>query len=90
MKIPKSFEMQGRTIRVANVESINDAYGTWEALKDLITIDASSTKHRREATFLHEFFHAALEALGREDLSQDEKLVDGLSGLMHQMLKTGK
>lgn len=93
MKIPISFELQGRTIRVIRSEDVpfkNDAWACWDADSDRITLDPTAPKDMRAHSFLHEFLHAALEACGRDDLSSDEKLVDALAGLTHQMLKTSK
>lgn len=91
MKIPRSFELQGRTIRVVQANTlVAEAWGQWEASKDRITIDPAAPRDLKFQTFLHEFCHAAFEALGRDDLSSDEKLVDGMAGLLHQMLKTSK
>lgn len=69
---------------------VAEAWAQWESAKDRITIDPDAPADMRYQSFLHEFFHAALEALGRNDLSEDEKLVDALAGLTHQMLKTAK
>lgn len=90
MKIPRTFELYGRTIRVVTGNLNGAAYAQWEHAKDLITIDPDATKNHREQAFFHEACHAWLEALGREDLSIDEKFVDGLAGLVHQMLKSSK
>lgn len=90
MKIPRSFELQGRTIRVIPKEIAGDAVGLWDARRDEITLLPGLPKDLSYASFLHEFCHAAFDALGRPDLSEDEKLVDGLAGLVHQMLKTGR
>ena len=90
MKIPRRFELYGRTIRVVFGSLNGAAYAQWEFAKDLITIDPDAPRDHRDQAFLHEFIHAALESLGREDLSIDEKFVDGLAGLVHQMLKSSK
>lgn len=41
-------------------------------------------------TFLHEFLHNALNLIGYEEASDDERFVEQLSNLLYQMLKTGK
>jgi hypothetical protein len=90
MKIPRSFELYGRTIRVISDELGDDTAGKWHEGRDLIRIDTDQPRDLRVQSFLHEFLHAALEALGREDLSKDEAFVDGLAGLIHQMNKSAK
>jgi hypothetical protein len=88
VKVPKRFELQGRTIKVRVCE-VDDA-ARWYPALDLIEIDSESTPDQRCHGFLHEAVHAWFEALGRHDLSDDERLVDGLSALIHQAIKTGR
>jgi len=40
--------------------------------------------------FLHELFHALFEATGHDKLSEDETLVDGMGGALHQFLESKK
>lgn len=90
MKPPTRFELQGRTIRVVEVDEIanGDAYGSWDPDDDRMRIQADLPRDLRYATFLHECCHAWMDALNRHDLSKDEAFVDGLAGLVHQMLKS--
>jgi hypothetical protein len=90
VKLPKSFELYGRTITVVYSDLQDAACAIWQSDLDRITVDPDLPKDTKAQSFLHECCHAWLEALGREDLSQDERFVDSLSGLMHQMLKTGR
>ena len=90
MKVPRSFELQGRTIRVIEKELGADAVGQWDARRDEITLIPGLPPDLRYASFLHEVCHAALDALGRDDLSENEPFVDGLAGLIHQMLKSAR
>lgn len=88
MKVPRAFELQGRTIKVLTRELGADAVGQWDARRDEITLIPGLPKDLLYTSFLHECVHAWLDALGREDLSENEPFVDGLAGLIHQMLKT--
>jgi hypothetical protein len=90
MRIPSSFELQGRTIRVVLSDEMTDNDGEWDSHKDLITIDETNPRDIRAHSFLHEFVHAALQALGKEDLGKDETFVDCFAGLIHQMLKSSR
>lgn len=90
LKPPRSFELQGRTIKVIEKDLGADAVGQWDARRDEITLIPGLPTDLRYTSFLHEFVHAALDALGREDLSENEPFVDGLAGLVHQMLKTAR
>jgi hypothetical protein len=65
-----------------------DAVGQWDARRDEITLIPDLPKDLAYQSFLHEFVHASLDALGKDDLSTDEAFVDGLAGLVHQMLKS--
>lgn len=88
MRPPRQFELQGRTIRVVTKRLGEDTVAQWEARRDLITIIPDLPPDLRYASFLHECVHAWMDALGRENLSKDERFVDGLAGLVHQMLKS--
>ncbi len=45
-------------------------------------------KEEKESTYYHEVTHAIFEAIGREDLSNNEHLVDQFSRALHQVIKT--
>jgi hypothetical protein len=90
VKIPRSFQLYGRTIKVETRAIDGEACAQWEASRDMITIDPNYPPDIRQQAFYHEFLHAAFDSLGRDDLSQDEKVVDGLAGMIHQMLKSAK
>ena len=92
MRIPREFELQGRTIRIVLSDDLEseDCYGKWESARERITLDATAPKDIRVHSLWHEFLHAALEACGREDLSNDERFVDTLAGYVHQMLKSSR
>jgi len=41
-------------------------------------------------TYYHELVHAIFEALGKDELCNDEGLVDSFAGLLWQSIKTAK
>lgn len=91
MTIPKSFELGGYTWRV-KVCKMTAVYGECDydthVLRIASHIDGKRvTAEVRFASFLHEFFHAALHTLGRTD---DEELVAGLEQMMFQMTKSAR
>ena len=94
VKVPKSFDLFGNTIRVrkATPESleVNCTYGQWLPGELEIYIRNDLKPDNALQTFWHEFFHAALEAAGKSRESADEQFVETLAGLTLQMLKTAK
>lgn len=90
MKIPGSFELFGRTIRVEVVPLPPEDSGEWDADAGVIRIAPGKDDDGNYHAFLHEFVHAALEACGEADMSEEEKFVEVFSGLIHQMLKTAR
>ena len=92
MKIPKRFEMFGSTINVVRRKDLlgSCTAGLWESDSQRISIATGLTPDQAQHAFVHEFFHAALEACGEHKLSADEKFVDTLAGLTVQMLKSAR
>ena len=46
------------------------------------------SKDYMEASFFHELIHGVFDHIGRTSLSADEELVEGLSHMLHQYMKT--
>jgi len=98
MQIPKSFNLFGQVITVEYRKSMfktHKACGLWIPTENKILLQESTkyyptTQLQIEQTFIHEAIHACLELLGYTDLNADEKLVDNLAALLHQMLSTQK
>lgn len=93
MKIPKSFELLGLTVTVSFIpegESPDSVCGYYDPTSETIYISSSLPLQTQEQTFLHEFLHAALQAMGRDKLNADEAFIDVLAGLVHQMDKSAK
>jgi hypothetical protein len=91
MTIPKAFELGGFTWRVKMCK-MSAVYGECDyathTLRIASHIDGKRVNaEQRYASFLHEFFHAALHTLGRND---DEELVAGLEQMMFQMMKSAR
>lgn len=91
MTIPKTFELGGFTWKV-KLCKMTEVYGECDygshTLRVASHIDGKRVDaEQRFAAFLHEFFHAALHTLGRND---DEELVAGLEQMAFQMMKTSR
>ena len=96
MKIPKSFQLLGRTIRVEfrdDLVQTADNQGEAHYRKDRIYIQPNAkgfprSKEQVEATFCHELVHFILSEMEEEKLRQDERFVGLFSGLLHQALNS--
>lgn len=91
MMIPKSFELGGFTWKV-KLCKMTDVYGECDYGSHTLRIASHVDGKRvslesRFASFLHEFFHAALHTLGKLD---DEELVAGLEQMTFQMMKSSR
>ena len=92
-KIPQTFELGGYTYRVTQKEGLSKGGAHGQTLYDLgeIWMDASLRPEDLKAiTFYHELFHALFNTLGREDLKNDENLVDSMGNLMWQFHKSAQ
>ena len=98
MKIPKKFELMGETITVNFVNELlqkDDTLGQASYRTGEIRILASSpayivTKEKQMQIFLHELMHWIFHKLKKNDLREDEDLVDMVADLLMQTLKTMK
>lgn len=96
MTIPSSFKLGAHTWKVKIVKSLGELegafYGQCDCESHVIHI-AKIVRGKRQSdstmyqTFLHEFVHAALHILGRND---DEELAAGLEQMYFQLAKTAK
>ena len=93
-QLPSEFQLGGLQWSVKEVTDLQknaNAYGLTHAETCEIMIDADIKNNDvRMITFYHELFHALFQAQGRDDLSQNEQLVDTSASLLWQMLKTSK
>lgn len=78
---PKSFAIPiafcDYTVEI--VPAIKGAAGECDFAKRRIRVDAGTSAENWRATLWHEVMHALLYELGREKLSDDEALVEGLA-----------
>ena len=90
--------LMGSTITVAYDPSImqeNDLRGSAVFRMNQIRIAPDSpcykmTTEYQERTFIHELLHFIFEKLKRNDLRDDEKLIDTMADLLYQSIITSK
>ena len=92
MRRPKGFQLLGRhwTVRIIPKKDWKDeaSVGLCSFEKCEISI-MRNTPEAMEHVLLHEYLHAALDAMGSK-LYSNEPFVDNLSGLLHQILTSAK
>jgi hypothetical protein len=92
-KIPKRFKLMGHTINVVLVPLKQWKWDEDFAHWDIERLEIQVCKGRKSIElhkFYHEVMHAMLEMAGRNDLSENETLVDTLGGLMAQFALTSE
>lgn len=92
-KIPKEFQLAGYTYKVLikpDIQTVG-AHGMTRYDPGEIWLDSKlEPEDLKAVTFYHELFHAMFNTIGREDLKNDEAIVDLLGNLMWQYHKTAK
>lgn len=91
MKIPDKFQMLDETIKVRirnDLEKRRGVIGEAHDRYNEIWIEEDLIPEIVEHTFWHEFIHLALSKLNEHELSNNEKFVNLLAGLINQALKT--
>lgn len=91
-KAPKQFDLGGYTFSVQQSEmQRTGVHGLTNYDKGEIWLDDRLEPEDLKAiTFYHEWFHAAFNAAGRDDLRNDEGLVDLMGSFMWQLFKSAK
>lgn len=98
--IPKSFKIFAHTIKIKKVKSLKDEnkedlLGEADLINNIIKLVDNEKSFpmensQKEQVFFHEFAHIMFDSIGRNDLSQDETLVDLVGNSIHQFLKSAK
>lgn len=98
VQIPKTFSLMNRDYEVVKAnpdeQQAMDEHPNGRILGLCDTEDTRIIlgKHKQreafEHTYFHELTHGLFEAVGRQDLSEDEALVDAIGGALHQYEKT--
>lgn len=97
LNIPKKFSMGGQEITVRVMKNIEKegAIGLYRPLHNDIQIQTQVDKEdihpsQTELIFWHEFSHCLLSACRREDLSENEELVDLMAEFLYQSVGKNK
>lgn len=98
MKLPKQFQLFGKTIDIVEVDNLiqrSDADGLCDYRLGQISIQTNKNGWQRkedqiEQALWHEITHAIFDAIGEDKLKEDERLVDLFSSALHQVIKTLK
>lgn len=93
MKIPKEFQICGHTVTVEFTDNlVDETECVGRALikenKIILQRDNRRTRSQIEATFCHEALHFILCVSGYEDERRNEKFVEIVSNLLHQVFST--
>lgn len=94
-EIPNTFSAGGLDYRVLSEESLRygEEYGHWNGSTCTIHIAETAggeklTEERKQQTFFHELVHAALDAIGEDELNDNEQFIDAFSNTLYQAIKT--
>lgn len=98
MKIPKSFQVAGKTYTVKfSTEQLSDRqlvglcdYATCEVFLSKTDHGSIQVKEDIEQIFLHEIWHVIWDALGELKMKKNEQKADAFCSLLHQVLNSGK
>lgn len=90
MEILKKVDILGIPYEIKEVETIDKGtliIGQINYLEQIILLDKSLPKEKKEQTLLHEILHGILSALGYDDINDDEHLVQSISSALYQVLR---
>lgn len=89
MRIPTTFDAVNRTWRVrfgTDMKKKVDGEARYEPAT--IVIRPGLQPQWTEHTYLHELVHVIFNALGWDQMNDDEGKVDAMAGILHQILST--
>lgn len=69
------------------IELPNECYGKIDYDNEVIEISTKYSQNQRNATFLHEMFHAIFNKLDMEELRCDEVVVNQLATELYMIIK---
>jgi len=93
LTVPTEFKLAGHTYTVElkkNVLVTDGEYGSLNEITHVMQLQPPNPVpvSRVECTFLHELLHAIFFELGEAELDKNERLINSISGLLHQALTT--
>lgn len=92
MDIPNEIKLGWRKYKIQHVKNLKDEegqelYGQIDYNNKIIKLEESLTEDFKKVVFIHEVFHGIFNSMGRNDLKDDENLIDGLSERIYELLK---
>ena len=88
---PKKLKIGYKEYEIVRKEEVidlpNECYGKIDYLSEKIEISTKFSQNQRNATFLHEMFHAIFEKLDMEELRDDEQVVNQLATELYLIIK---
>jgi Zn-dependent peptidase ImmA (M78 family) len=87
MKIPTEFQLAARTW-IVRYKRMPRHFGKCDTNAGIIYLDTKLKAQDELHVFLHELFHAIASTAGREKFNKDEELIDSLSALLAQAMRT--
>ena len=91
--LPKRFKLGGRMVNVSEVETLAERLGHANAPLGIIEIEKKFNGEimpmdQKQQTFFHELMHCIFYEVGRNDLADDETLVQCIAVMLHQFHMT--
>ena len=90
MNIPEQVDILGIPYHVKFVPVVDKheySYGQIDHVRQEILIDEELTQQRRLQVYWHEVVHGIFSQLAREELHQDEVLVQSMAIALHQLVE---
>ena len=88
----KQINILGLTYEIHEVDVVNKSIpraGEINFVEQVIKIDQTLSKDRKNVTLLHEIIHGICEQLHLNEIGDNEQMVQGLAVALHQILKDG-
>jgi ssRNA-specific RNase YbeY (16S rRNA maturation enzyme) len=86
----KSIDVLGLSYEVLELPVVNKTTPRWGEIDfeaQIIRIDAALSDDRKGLTLLHELLHGVCEALGYDEISDDEQKIQGIASALYLSLK---
>jgi hypothetical protein len=90
VRVPKSFTLMNRTWRVKRAKLNKRTLGKTHNDVCVIELDSKLRGDLLDHTLMHEYLHAACNAIGYAKLDGNEAVIDALAGALVQILRSAK
>ncbi|MCY6958276.1 hypothetical protein [Clostridium brassicae] len=92
MSIPNKIKLGWRNYKIKYEDNPTDSEGDLlcgdiDYINEIIRLNKNIPLQTQELTLIHELFHGIFNAMGRNDLSVDENLIDGISERLYEIIK---